>query len=302
MHLNKRSKWTPLIGTVLISEENDFWSVARSGAAESAAEDGDLIVPLAIFDERNFSISEPWGSYGLPPEEKLLENENADFPVDDLLSFPLKGFAGMDPSKERPLLAFDVDKSFAFDVSVDDVLDDDVFVVEDDEFVVLVVCDVEDEAPTPESNEEKSNFNPDDLLSVLIWLGWGTPKRMENDFVEDVIRQGYQILNEEKYEIEVDLISKMIDDINVPTVDYQSLSSLGALCLFVEDLLNKNEEALSKAQVRNICRDLHEKVNNYKQFYKTYKKLSDSILTVAQWKRYVTKLDESICKLEEVFY
>ena len=107
----------------------------------------------------------------MPPAEKLLVNEKADFPDDDILSFPLNGFAGIAPSKESPLLAFDVDESLVF-VSVVDLLGDAVLVVKDG-----VVVFVEVEFPDPESNEEKSNFNP-----VLIWLILGRPK---NGFIEE---------------------------------------------------------------------------------------------------------------------
>ena len=48
------------------------------------------------------------------------------------------------------------------------------------------------------------------------------------------------------------MISKTINYIEVPSADYQFLSSLGALCLFVENLLNMNEKTLSKAQQINI--------------------------------------------------
>lgn len=125
-----------------------------------------------------------------------------------------------------------------------------------------------------------------------------------NAYINMVIENSHELLeNDDVDELTSSLgdLNRMIQEIDVDLDEKDAVGELTTLSLYVEDLLNGNSEALSRAQLRNICDDLKKKVDGYKLFYRTFEKESDHLLTCGMCQRYLTKLDKSLCLLEKIF-
>ena len=125
-----------------------------------------------------------------------------------------------------------------------------------------------------------------------------------NAYINMVIENSHELLeNDDVDELTSSLgdLNRMIQEIDVDLDEKDAVGELTTLSLYVEDLLNGNSEALSRAQLRNICDDLKKKVDVYKLFYRTFEKESDHLLTCGMCQRYLTKLDKSLCLLEKIF-